>query len=785
LVDESTAAPASVRPAAAGSDGDGAAGRDPAQPVIVLASAGTRVEHGLVEQWTRRERPGAEVINPRDPALAQRLERSDDPLLVPVRVAWLPRERDGDRRARMSDLLLLANPRRPRVRAQARIARKDPDRVRVVVGEPAPASDLRRRWRAEAGGRGGSAGLAAFVARQALLACERAERAVTGDRYKVPRLVAEQIMDSARFRARVAQVSVELGQPEDEVLAYARKCLEEITAVQSRLALDVFRAVMSPMHARAWTVEADLDGLERLRELNRRYALVFLPSHRSYADPLVLGTVLHDQDFPPNHILGGANLSFWPLGGLGKRAGVVFIRRTFGDDAVYKLAVREYFGHLVAKRFNLEWYMEGGRTRTGKLRPPRYGLLNYLVAALDDGRADDVMLVPTSIVYDQLQEVGLMAAEQSGAAKKGEGLKWLADYMRAQRRNVGVAQVRFGEPLSLRQTLTEAGEENRLGKVAFAVSVGINRATPISATSLVTLALLDVRDRALTLDQVAAVLAPLLDDVERRGLPGSGLARLRRPPGLKRVLERLVAEKVVTCYTGGTEPVYSIQPGQHHVAAFYRNGSVHWFVNRAIVELSTLHVAEVGGGGFADGFEEALRLRDLLKFEFFFADKREFRDQLRAELDLVDPNWTVRARTPEDAMDLLASSGSLLAHRVLRSFFDAQLVVAERLAVRDPRSPVEADAFLKECIGVGRQMLLQARIHGPEAVSRELFAGALKLAANRDLVDPGREELRERREAFLAEVRDVVARVERIGEVDAQIRGKALDREEERLSTDT
>jgi glycerol-3-phosphate O-acyltransferase len=254
---------------------------------------------------------------------------------------------------------------------------------------------------------------------------------------------------------------------------------------------------------------------------------------------------------------------------------------------------------------------------------------------------------------------------------------------------------------------------------------------------------------------------------------------------LKRVLERLVAEKVVTCYTGGTEPVYSIQPGQHHVAAFYRNGSVHWFVNRAIVELSTLHVAEVGGGGFADGFEEALRLRDLLKFEFFFADKREFRDQLRAELDLVDPNWTVRARTPEDAMDLLASSGSLLAHRVLRSFFDAQLVVAERLAVRDPRSPVEADAFLKECIGVGRQRLLQARIHGPEAVSRELFAGALKLAANRDLVDPGREELRERREAFLAEVRDVVARVERIGEVDAQIRGKALDREEERLSTDT
>ena len=130
-------------------------------------------------------------------------------------------------------------------------------------------------------------------------------------------------------------------------------------------------------------------------------------------------------------------MSFWPIGPLGKRAGLIFIRRSFGDDQVYKLAVREYFGHLVAKRFNLEWYIEGGRSRTGKLRPPRYGLLHYLVRALEDGRAEDVTLVPVSITYEQLQEVGAMAAEQGGGAKSAEGLGWLAGYVRAQRRNVG------------------------------------------------------------------------------------------------------------------------------------------------------------------------------------------------------------------------------------------------------------------------------------------------------------------------------------------------------------
>ena len=158
-----------------------------------------------------------------------------------------------------------------------------------------------------------------------------------------------------------------------------------------------------------------MESLERLRELNSKHALVFLPPHRSYVDPLVLAEVLHEHDFPRNHLLGGNNMAFWPIGPLGKRAGVIFIRRSFGDDAVYKLAVREYLGHLVAKRFNLEWYIEGGRTRTGKLRPPKYGLLHYLVRALDEDRAEDVMLVPVSIVYDQLQEVELMAAEQAGA----------------------------------------------------------------------------------------------------------------------------------------------------------------------------------------------------------------------------------------------------------------------------------------------------------------------------------------------------------------------------------
>jgi glycerol-3-phosphate O-acyltransferase len=105
---------------------------------------------------------------------------------------------------------------------------------------------------------------------------------------------------------------------------------------------------------------------------------------------------------------------------------------------------------------------------------------------------------------------------------------------------------------------------------------------------------------------------------------------------------------------------------------------------------------------------------------------------------------------------------------------DAQLVVAERLAARDPRKPVAEAEFLAECGGVGRQMLLQGRLHGPESLSRELFATALKLAGNLDLVDPGREEVARRRQEWAARVDGVVERVAVIDELDAAARRQAV-----------
>jgi glycerol-3-phosphate O-acyltransferase len=749
---------------------------------IVLEFASTPTEREVLEGWLSGARPpgtDARVVAADDPRLGEALTADGDPLVAPVRVAWLPRERGGTRAAMLRDLLAFRNPRRPSESAQRRIVRREPDRCRVLVATPATVSDLRTRFERA----GADGGLGAFVARQAVLALDRAERTLIGTQYKVPRFVAEEIGASARFRSAVAALAERLDRPERDVAAEAADCIDEMVASQSRLAIDVWEEFGRRL-ARAYTIDIDRTGLERLRALNRRYPLVFLPSHRSYLDPVVLRSAMHEQGFPPNHVLGGINVGFWPIGPVARRSGYVFIRRSFKDNEVYKLALRQYMGYLLSKRFNLEWYIEGGRSRTGKLRPPRYGLLAYLVEAFREGGTEDALLVPVSIVYDQLYEVSAMAAEERGAQKTAEGIGWLVGYARAQGRRLGTVHVRVGEPLSLREALAEesapgARRGNEVEKVAFEVCHRIGLATPVTPTSLVTLALLGVEDRALTVAEIRGILDPLLDYVERRDLPTtSGDLDLRTGDGLNRTLEALTKGGVMRQFADGLEPVYGIRPERHLEAAFYRNAAVHFFVNRAITELILAHAAEEPSPRLRDeAWEQALRLRDLLKFDFFFARKKVFSEEIRAELALLDPGWEQRPEEPESARELLEGAHPHFAHAVLRPFLEAYDIVAERLAAKDPEQAIDHKAFLAECVGVARQYRLQQRLRSPESISRELFGSALRLAANRDLLEPSRPDLRERRQAFAQEVRAEVVRVAAVrdlalGELETEASGR-------------
>jgi glycerol-3-phosphate O-acyltransferase len=179
----------------------------------------------------------------------------------------------------------------------------------------------------------------------------------------------------------------------------------------------------------------------------------------------------------------------------------------------------------------------------------------------------------------------------------------------------------------------------------------------------------------------------------------------------------------------------------------------------------------------ARAWAEALRLRDLLKYEFFFAAKPEFAEELRAELALLDPDWERKSEDPAAITTGLAELPLLLGHRVLGSFLEAYMVVADRLTAY-PAGPADEKQFLDECIGVGRQYRLQQRIHSGESISKELFKNALSLAAGRGLLaNPGTDpavaaDIARKRDAFAAELREVVDRIDSL----RRLAGAALER---------
>ena len=424
--------------------------------------------------------------------------------------------------------------------------------------------------------------------------------------------------------------------------------------------------------------------------------------------------------------------------------------------------------------------IEGGRTRTGKLRPPVHGILRYLSDAAEASDGPDVMLVPVSIVYDQLHEVAGMTAEARGSRKRPEDLGWLIRFARSQGGRLGRAYVSIGEPFPLRERMAALRAEGNdtsqaVERVAIDASHRINRATPVTTTAVVCLALLGA-DRALTFERVLDTVEPLARYIRDRRWPVAGAASLTDKSTIRRALQELVASGVLTVFDAGTEPVWRIAPEQHLVAAFYRNTVIHMLVERAIGEVSLLDAIAAPEGADVEraAWERAKALRDLLKFEFFFPGRDDFERELRAELALMSPISPAEpgVLTSAAARAILDATDLHVAHLVLRPFVDAYLVVADRLASAGDSAVAEED-ILDEALRVGQQWELERRIASAESVSLELYKTALRLARHRSLLggEGGDtayegESLSARRAAFLVELQGVATQLDQIDRIE-------------------
>ena len=422
------------------------------------------------------------------------------------------------------------------------------------------------------------------------------------------------LLESHEFLSTTAQLASQLGRDVDDVQAEAAAYVREMAASHVPPVVRAWHALSAWM-VRGYQVVIDEDDLAKLRALDRNHALIFLISHRSYLDQFSFPPRLTQGGITPTFGLAGANLNFFPLGTLARRNGFIPVRRATGDIPAYRVALRALVGHMVANGRNLVWSIEGGRTRTGKLRPPRYGLLRYVTDAVESVRAEQTLAVPVSILFDQLplHEVKLMVEESRGLPKRPENARWLFSYARGLRHRLGRIYINFGPPVPLYERMVALRAEGLtdrqvVERVALDICHRLNQATPVSATAAVCVAMLG-EDRALTLDEVCATVAPLARYLAARGWPVAGGADLTDRATVSQTLHDLVGSGVLTCYSEGPTTVWGIGEDQHLIVAVYRNSAIHVLVMRAIAELALLAIVQTPGATKHTGWEKALAVR--------------------------------------------------------------------------------------------------------------------------------------------------------------------------------
>jgi glycerol-3-phosphate O-acyltransferase len=700
--------------------------------------------------------------NPPTASLRPLLALSPDSCVLPLRVVWRSSLEDKDIRPRPRDLLF-GNPRRPGPGRARRILRQHPERCVCIAGEPATLAQLRERLETRRGEAPDADALAAFIAGQAGLALDVAERRLRGSRYKVPRRVASNLLSSRKFLDALAEISTQTDRSIEDLTRESEDIMRELIARPQPFWLDVMAQLNHWVMSLGYDAEVvvDREGLERIRQLTREYPTALLWTHKTHVDGFAVNSVCFDNDFPAPHILGGVNMAFAGLGFLARRAGAIFIRRSFQDDLLYKMVLRQYIGYLMAKRFPLSWSLEGTRSRVGKLMPPRYGLLKYVMDSAHSTGARNLHFVPISISYDMIGDVKDYAKEQSGGVKRPESLRWFIGYLRGLRQPMGKIYFNFGEPVVLPE-VPSPEDPRELQRVAFAVGVEVNRVTPITLPSLLCMLLLGSAPRALTADELRLEASYLMNWASKRGIPLTQNLDNQDEVQIAALMNDMIRNGLLTRYDDGPEAVYTIAAEQHGVASYYRNTVTHFFVNKAIAELALLHLVQENLLGEDVFWEEAERLRGLFKFEFFYATREQFRLDIDAELSRYQPGWEAALDTQGFALTLFTRLRPLVAHAVLLPFIEAYRVMADVLA-RQPlgEAPVEKDC-VQQALAYGRQAYLQRRISSEASIGKLYFSNGFKLADNLGLGGEGDEAVQERRRELAQGFRALQRRLERV-----------------------
>ncbi len=477
-------------------------------------------------------------------------------------------------------------------------------------------------------------------------------------------------------------------------------------------------------------IDVNHSELAKVREWAAKGPLIYIPSHKSHIDYLILNYILYNNQMFVPRIAAGKNLSFWPVGPFFRKAGAFFIRRSFKGAKVYAAVFTRYVKALIEEGHPLEFFIEGGRTRSGKLILPKIGFLSILVEAFREGYCSDLVFVPVSIVYDRVVESQSYLKEVGGGEKAKETFSQVVATRHFLKKKYGKIYIRFGEPVSLKEFYAKESEvkartEKRL---AFRLIRAINGVTLVTPVGLAAAAILTRHRRGFYLTELAETVGSMAGFLERYHFPmADSLSDPQK--AMDETMALLTKNNVVSLLedVDGSGTFYFLDDEKKMELEFYKNSIIHFFIRHAFLALSLLKGSENVKNDL-DIAEDYSFLKRLFRYEFIYESstmaQREIDDTVAYFLELLlierDEGGQGYVLTRSGFEELPQWAAFILPF--LESYW-----IATRHIVGDKGKTVwKRGDELKSMVSMGQRFQKMGIIDHIEAVSQPNFKNAMR-----------------------------------------------------------
>lgn len=553
----------------------------------------------------------------------------------------------------------------------------------------------------------------------------------------------QNIINHSKFQESLQQIAIEQKTELSEVQKKGADCIAELYSQQHPVANMLSVKGFQFMMSKAYNSKIDIDPKEikKLMKLMRQNSVAFILTHKTYLDTVVLVTTLARYGMPIPYTFGGINLAIPGFKQLGKNSGLIFIRRSFKEDQIYKAALRHYISCMIENGDHLTWNIEGTRSRTGKIVYPQMGILKYIMEGEKESTRN-IKYVPVSIVYDLIPDVKEMTEEGKGLEKKSEDLGAFINYFKKLGNQYGKAAIRFGEPVDAdahqNAIIPDIEEDsysdtNTLPRFAFELIHNANMITPVTTVSLVCNVLLN--NFSLTKKDIEFSVIKLMNYIEQRKKDVLIERGKSISASVQKALNLLQSSGIIQRNKAGYKTQYSLASTEFLSATYYANMASAHLYHRAFIEMALVKIKDENTTDRILSFwKEIMRLRNLFKFEFFYTNKPKFSSEIEAELNLFDKNWRAIISDPNgDINQLLSKQEMFVSKGLLLIYLEANKVVCQTLHNWDLEDDFTEADFIEMCLFKGKELHWQNRISRLDSVSKPFLISALRLAKNSKL----------------------------------------------------